>query len=177
MLALHAGYAFGRADEVEALDVPASGALENGRGRSQGTARGEHGIKEERPAVRNVLGQLDAVFHGLERFLVPGKADDRDLGAGHEADDAVHEADAGAQHRHDGELFARDLLELDRACPAHAFVGLGLEIARGFVGQQDANLAGHGAEDAAGRGGLAQYAQLVPDKGMIDDVHCHGKTP
>ena len=80
------------------------------------------------------------VVHRLQRLVVARQADHADLGVGHHVENALQHAQSGAQDRHDRDLAARDLVDLDRAAPAFDAGLFQRKVGRGLVGQQPRQL-------------------------------------
>ena len=61
--------------------------------------------------------------------------------------DALEHAEAGAQHRRQGDVLAVEPVDLDLAGPALDRAALGLEVTAGLVGQKRRELAGDLAKE------------------------------
>ena len=72
MFCLDPGDAFGRADQIEAADMPAASFLEDVDGGDERTARSQHGIQDDGQAAFDVAGQLGIIFHGFQRLFICG---------------------------------------------------------------------------------------------------------
>ena len=64
---------------------------------------------------------------------------------------------------------------VDRPGPALDLGVLGLQVARGLVGEQGGDLAGQFAEMLGAEVGLAHQAQLVADQRVVDFDDLHGE--
>ena len=173
MFLQNAFYADGGADEVEAADRRAAAPFEQFDAGAERSARGQHRVEDDGPAVGYVFCQLDIVFYGLQRFFVAEEAHNGNLGSGDHADDAVHKAEPGAQDGDDSEHFAGNAFKRHGTGPALGLVFFSGEVPAGFVNQESADVVGDGPEGAAGRVVLSEDAELMADERMVNDVKWH----
>ncbi len=96
----------GRGDEADEFDRAGFQLDEPGDRRHRRIAGGEHRIDQDHVALRQILGQLQVIFDRLQRVRLAVDADMANPHRRHQVEHAVENAVAGAQDRHETELFA-----------------------------------------------------------------------
>jgi hypothetical protein len=142
-------------------------------GRHRGGARPprrEHRVEHDRVALAVAeLRELHEVLDGLQRLLVAVEADEADPRARDEREHSVEHPEAGAQDRADGDLLPCDPLHLGALERRLDLVGLGREVLRRLVGEQQRQLVGELAEVDGRRVLVAQVRELVLDERVRHD--------
>src|SRR4029079_17271800 len=115
-----------------------------------------------------VARQLHVVLDRLERLLVAEEPDEADARARDELEKAVQHPHPGAQYRADGELLARDPLDLRPLERRLHTDRLLRDVLRRLVREERGQLADEPAEVARRRSPVAQVRQLVPDERVVD---------
>jgi len=106
--------------------------------------------------------------------MVTRQTHDTDLGRRHQIKHAIEHAQAGAQNRHHGELFALDLPHLDRTTPTFDGDFLGLQITGRFIRQEARQFFGQDTELVGADIRLAQQRQFVLHQRMVNNGNLHG---
>src|ERR671916_3342096 len=101
---LQRGHTLGRRHQAHEPQPPRAGALEP-RDRLRGAAAGgQHRVDDEHLGLVDAGRHVLVVADGPQRLLVAVHAEMADAGVGHEAQEPVHHAQAGAQDRDDHDL-------------------------------------------------------------------------
>lgn len=137
--------------------------------------RGQHGIDHHDDGAFVALGHLIVVLLGQVGLLVAHKADMAHVGKGHELQQTVDHAEAGAQYGHDGEEVVLEDGEGGAANWRVDLAQLGGKVARDLVAHQDGDFLEKRPELRRGGVAIAHVGELGLDERMVDDVHaCHG---
>ena len=141
--------------------------------RDRGDARvagREHRVEDDRVALLEVVGELHVVLDRLERLLVAVHAHEPDARARDQRERALEHPDAGAEDRADGDLLPGDPLRLHRLERGLDLDGLGREVLRRLVGEEQRDLVDELAEVDGRRVLVAQVGELVLDERVVTTV-------
>ena len=175
VLGLHALHALGRAYDAHELDVLDADFLQEHRRSSRAAAGGQHRVDDYRVALLDVGRHFEVVLHRLERVGVAVEADVADLHVRHQGHHAVHHAQARAEDGHYRQLLARYVAALRNSQRGLDFDVLQGQVAGRLVAHQHRYLTDKLTEGLGACVLVAQDAQFVLDKGMVEYVHiAHG---
>ena len=163
------GDAFRRGEQADQADVARAAVLEPADGRDRRVAGRQHGVDDDGQPLRDVLGQLAVVFDRGERGGIAVDADVADARRGDEVEQAVEQAVAGAQDRHEHQLLALEEGCLHGADRRLDVAQLGRQVAQHLVAQQQRDLAQQRAELRRRRRLVAHQRELVRDQRVVDD--------
>ncbi len=168
--------ALGRGDQYQRANLAGAGLFQHVDGGDHGAAGGQHRVYDQGHALVQFADQLFQIGVCFQRFLVACQTDDTDLGARHQAEDAIEHAQTGTQDGHHGNFLAAELLDLHIAAPAFDGMGLNRHVLRRLVGQQGGNFLGQFAKVLGADVVAAHQTQLVSDQGVADFFDVHRKV-
>src|SRR3954452_2896643 len=160
------------ADEAQPLRAP---LLEAPQARRRAAARGEHRVDEHDLGLWAVLRNRLVVADGRERLLVAVHPEVADARLGHEAEEAIHHAEAGPQDRDHDDVVgqSRAPRRLERRLdvdPLHP------QVAQRLEADEHRRLGHAAAELARRRGAVTQDAQVAGHQRVVDDGHGHARA-
>ena len=129
----------------------------------------------ERAPACSELGQLHVVLDRLKGLLVAVQPDEADPRARDEREHAVEHPEAGAQHRADRDLLARDPTHLHSLERRLDLVRLGREVLGRLVGEQQRQLVRELAEVDGRRVLVAEVRELVLHERVRHDRDARGR--
>src|ERR1039458_7278305 len=106
MCVVQAANPYGCCDEAKKPNTLSAGAFERIDGGDGAAAGSEHWVEQKNVALGGVARHLEIIVDGLECVVIAIQPDVPDARRGHEFEDAIHHAKAGAQDWNQRELLA-----------------------------------------------------------------------